>query len=129
MASELDTQSVVSKEKKDDQNSLKNLDNTPKTMIQDTGKKILALEYAIEELKRNAASAGDMKDIRDSFSNLSDIKNKLREMEDLDLITRMETIKAEDDIHILTESVESLKSKLDSMIRVLYKFDHFATLE
>lgn len=113
MASELDTPSVVSDETKEEHNSLQYISNSPKTTIQDAGKKILALEYAIEELKRSTASAGDIKDIKDSFSNLSDIKNKLREMEDLDLITRMETIKAEDDIHMLTESVESLKSKMD----------------
>ena len=113
MGSELDTPGIVSEKRKEDQDSFKPINNNPGVMSQDLGKKIRGLEYAIEELKRSATSASDIKEIKDSFSNLSDIKNKLREMEDLDLITRMETIKAEDDIHILTESMESLKSKME----------------
>ncbi|MEA3343674.1 MAG: hypothetical protein U9Q92_05905 [archaeon] len=87
--------------------------NQRKTHESDIEKNILVLEDSISNLKGDFDTAAEIKNIKGSLAKLSEIKDKLREMEDTNLITKLETIQAEDDLHNLTGDVETLKTKVD----------------
>ncbi len=79
----------------------------------DIEKNILVLEESIGKLKGDFATAAEIKNIKESLAALSQIKDKLREIEDLELITKLEAIQTQDDVHNLTDGIGSLKTKVD----------------
>ena len=79
----------------------------------DIEKNILVLEDSISNLKGDFATASEIKNIKESLAALSQIKDKLREIEDLELITKLEAIQTQDDVHDLTDGIGTLKTKVD----------------
>lgn len=79
----------------------------------DIEKNILVLEDSIGKLKGDFATAAEIKNIKESLATLSQIKDKLREIEDLELITKLEAIQTQDDVHNLTDDIGTLKTKVD----------------
>lgn len=96
-------------------NELEQFTNRRKIIELDLEKRILVLESVVDEMKKNNASSSEIKDLKNALSKLLELKDKLRDMEDLDLITKLETIQTQDDVHIISDELEALKSKMDML--------------
>ncbi|MFH1431670.1 MAG: hypothetical protein ABIG84_00430 [archaeon] len=89
------------------------LDSQKKVLELDIDKRIFVLEESVEKLKDTLLEANEMKDLKDSLARLKEMKGKLREMEDLGFITKLETIQTQDEVLALTDDQSILKGKLD----------------
>ncbi len=92
----------------------KNLQDSQKKSVElDIEKKVIVLEDSLDKLKESIRATGEIKDLKESLARLAQIQGKLREMEDLDLITKLETIQAQDEILVLTDDMETLQGKME----------------
>ncbi len=81
--------------------------------VPDISGRVLVMENALVRLKESIKSTGEIRDLKNSVSMLSEIRSRLREMEDLELITKLETIQAQDEILGLTDDVDTLQGKME----------------
>lgn len=79
----------------------------------DIPRKVLIMENTLVKLKESIKATSEIKDLKDSVSMLSEIRARLREMEDLELITKLETIQAQDEILGLTDDMDTLQGKME----------------
>ncbi|RLG15865.1 MAG: hypothetical protein DRN71_00050 [Candidatus Nanohalarchaeota archaeon] len=88
------------------------LDIQKKSVEIEIEKKVIILENSLDKLKESIKATSEIKDLKESLARLAQIQEKLREMEDLELITKLETIQAQDEILKLTDDMETLQGKM-----------------
>lgn len=79
----------------------------------DIDKKVLVLENSLNKLRDDVGAVSEVKNLKESLVMLADIRAKMREMEDLELITKLETIQTQDEIGVLTDDMGVLESKME----------------
>lgn len=91
---------------------IEELKNQRKLVELDLEKRILVLEGAANSLQKLFGDLKDFEAAKDALSRLDSVQNKLREIEDVGLISRLETVQEGDRIALLEETAGELKEKM-----------------
>ena len=91
---------------------MKELKNHVKLVELDLEKRLILLENSIDSMQKTVGGIEQFEVSKDAVSQISEIKNVLREIEDTNLISKLETIGNSDKLISVSESVETLTSKM-----------------
>jgi len=77
------------------------------------GKRLEELEAALRQLKREVPPAEDLRRLAETVSKFDEIRDSLRALEDLELVTKLETSSVEDEVAKMREVLKDTKAKVD----------------
>lgn len=104
--------SDTNKDVKEISSQLKELENKRKIVELDLEKRILELEGSIGSINKTLHIIKDLEKTEKGLETIQDIRDKLREMEDLELINKLETIESKDLVNELKNIVSNNEEKV-----------------
>ena len=75
--------------------------NQKKLSELDFEKRVLLLEDAINTINKTVGSAKNLKDMKENLEHVIDVQSKIREVEDREIIDRLESMQAKDTLNLL----------------------------
>ena len=79
----------------------------------DLTKRILKIEMQQDKVEKNIHSLDNLENLNELVSNAKEIKTKLRAIEDLKFLERLEVVETQENINTLTDSFAEMKEKVD----------------
>lgn len=92
--------------------NMKELKNHVKLFELDMEKRLILLENSISSVQKSMGAIGQFESAKDAVMQIEEIKKTLREVEDTNLISKLEGISSSDKIASISESVDMLSGKI-----------------
>ena len=102
---------------------LRQLKNVNKITELDLEKRIVVMEGALSEIKDSFGSIKNLKDLAQFIKHVDEIKNKLREIEDLSLIEKLESVELKDEFEEMGNTNAVMKEKIDLLVEAVRNVD------
>ncbi len=87
--------------------------NQKKLAELDFEKRVLLLEDSVNTINKTVGSAKNLKDMKENLDHILDVQSKIREVEDREIIDRLESMQAKDTLNLLEDNVETISKKLE----------------
>ncbi|MCK5333711.1 MAG: hypothetical protein KAJ24_04315 [Candidatus Aenigmarchaeota archaeon] len=87
--------------------------NQKKLAELDFEKRVVLLEDAVNTINKTVGSAKNLKDMKENLEHVIDVQSKIREVEDREIIDRLESMQAKDTLNLLDDNVETISKKLE----------------
>lgn len=91
---------------------MKELKNHVKLVELDLEKRLILLENSINSIQKSVGAIQNFETAKDALLQMREIKNSMREIEDTNLISKLETISNSDKLDIISGSMDALNNKV-----------------
>ncbi len=92
---------------------LYDIKNQKKLAELDFEKRVVILEDSVNTINKTVGSAKNLKEMKENLNHILDIQSKIREVEDREIIDRLESIQTKDTLGLLEDDVSTMSEKLN----------------